>query len=278
MRQGALPDPTNEEPITPLGSSDVASYLARLGLDGPAIPSAEWLGQLQVAHLVAVPFENLDIHADRPISLRLDDLHAKIVDRRRGGFCYELNGLFRHLLERLGFDVKLVSSRVWMADGTLSPRFDHAALLVELDGPWLVDVGFGDAFLMPHRLGEEWSEASHRRLRTVAVPGGWRLEIDEGRGWSGMYDVDPTPRRIEEFAARCRWHETSPESAFRRGPVVTRATDTGRATVRGGRFVLTADGERTEHDLAAPRAVEHVRSSFEAPVVEELQRIGALRT
>ena len=82
------------------------------------------------AHLLAVPFENLDIHLGRPISLDQDALFGKIVTRRRGGFCYELNGLFALLLRELGFEVTLLSAGVARADGGFGPEFDHLTLLV----------------------------------------------------------------------------------------------------------------------------------------------------
>lgn len=262
-----------------LTAAQLGAYLERLGIGDRPEPSAEWLEQLHVAHLLAVPFENLDLHVGGPIRLTVDGLHDKLVRRGRGGFCYELNGLFASLLATVGFDVTLVSSRVWTGDG-YSPAFDHLALLVDLERTWLADVGFGDAFLHPRPLGATWSEPG-RRLRTTATDRGWWLEAagsddeedsdtedgdasDEGndergdeqsgRGWTPVYLADPTPRSLDEFQPRCRWHETSPDSHFQRRRLVSRATPRGRVTVTDSRLIVTEDGERREEELADRRA------------------------
>src|SRR5258706_15925794 len=103
----------------------VAASLARLGCSGPLGPTAETLAALHRAHLYSVPFENLDIGLGRPLSLALPALFDKIVTRRRGGFCYELNGLFAWLLTRLGYRVTYLSARVAGSDGNLGAEFDH---------------------------------------------------------------------------------------------------------------------------------------------------------
>src|SRR5260370_2295706 len=134
---------------------DVHAYLDRINYHGNLAPSAETLRQLQVAHLLTVPFENLSIHAREPIVLKDEALFEKIVSRRRGGFCYELNGLFAALLRALGFDVAMLSAQVANAKGSFGPDFDHMTLMVTRADRWLVDAGFGDSFLEPLRLDEE---------------------------------------------------------------------------------------------------------------------------
>ena len=123
----------------------IGAYLERLGFTAPPQPTIEGLRRLHTAHLARVPFENLDIHLGEKILLEPEALVAKIVERRRGGFCYELNGAFSTLLQALGFDVTLLAARVHNA-GVLGPPFDHMCLRVDLDEPWLADVGFGDNF------------------------------------------------------------------------------------------------------------------------------------
>ncbi|UCH26235.1 MAG: arylamine N-acetyltransferase, partial [Trueperaceae bacterium] len=124
---------------------EVKHYLERIGYRGPVDVSARTLASLQRAHLHTVPFENLDVCLGREIVLEPAALYDKIVVRRRGGFCYELNGLFAWLLTELGFEVTLLSARVFGERG-LGPEFDHLTLRVDLSEPWLVDVGFGDGF------------------------------------------------------------------------------------------------------------------------------------
>jgi len=97
---------------------------------------------LHLAHLLSAPFENLSIHWHEPIVLTDEALFQKIVLRQRGGFCYELNGLFASLLRTLGFQVEMLSAGVMNKRGEFGPEFDHMTLMVTLAERWLVDVGF----------------------------------------------------------------------------------------------------------------------------------------
>jgi N-hydroxyarylamine O-acetyltransferase len=129
---------------------DVQAYLDRIEYRGPFDPNFEMLRQLHLAHLVHVPFENLSIHAHKPIVLNDSALFEKIVTRRRGGFCYELNGLFAALLRELGFEVAMLSAQVAGNQNEFSRDFDHMTLRVALNQEqWLADVGFGDSFNEP---------------------------------------------------------------------------------------------------------------------------------
>lgn len=244
----------------------VAAYLERLGLHGEAAPTETWLLRLHVAHLSTVPFENLDIHGDVPIVLETERLLDKVVARRRGGYCYEVNGAFAWLLGAIGFRVSLAQCRVSEGEG-FSPPFDHLALLVHLpsdgpdDEPWLVDVGFGDSFTLPYRLGWKSGEPAGR-FRTRRDGDAWHLERDRGDGWTPQYALDPTPRTLEEFAPRSHWHETSEDSPFQRRPMATLVTPTGRVTIAGERLIVTTGGERDERelpDVAERRAVVGAR-------------------
>ena len=127
---------------------EINTYLERIGYSGSREPTVETLRQLHRVHMLSVPFENLDIHLGYPIGLSLPSFFDKIVRRRRGGFCYELNGLFGWLLEQLGFKVVMLSVRVF--NGTQpGPEFDHLILLIKLEENLIADVGFGDSFLEP---------------------------------------------------------------------------------------------------------------------------------
>src|SRR5262249_16862497 len=131
----------------------LTAYLDRIGVTRPVVLDEKALGVLHRAHQLAVPFENLSIHMAEPISLNEGDLVDKIVTRRRGGFCYELNGAFALVLEALGASVARLAARVY-GEGQLSPPFDHLALVVRLadgSGPWLADVGFGSHSTYPLR-------------------------------------------------------------------------------------------------------------------------------
>jgi N-hydroxyarylamine O-acetyltransferase len=124
---------------------DTEKYLQRLGIENFEFPvTAESLKNLQKQHLLNVPFENLDIHWKRPILLDTARFYRKIVEEKRGGFCYELNGLFCELLNEIGFPSRLISARVATADDEFSREFDHLAILTKIgDEKFLVDVGVG---------------------------------------------------------------------------------------------------------------------------------------
>ncbi|MDQ3805540.1 MAG: arylamine N-acetyltransferase [Acidobacteriota bacterium] len=233
---------------------DINAYLERMNYRGPVAPTAETLRRLQVAHLLTVPFENLSIHAGQPVVLEDGALFAKIVEGRRGGFCYEVNGLFAALLRALGFDVQMLSAGVARAGGGFGPDFDHMALLVTLEERWLADVGFGDSFLEPLLLDERGEQKQGARAYRI-VPDGAHLILmrREGGGeWEAQYRFTLQPYQYSDFAEMCRYHQTSPQSHFTRGRVCSRATREGRVTLSEMRLITTVEGggrqERTLTD------------------------------
>lgn len=231
---------------------DVNAYLERIGYRGPLAPTAETLRRLQVAHLLAVPFENLSIHADEPVVLEDEPLFDKVVARRRGGFCYELNGLFAALLRALGFRVEMLSAAVARRDGGFGPEFDHMALLVTLEERWLADVGFGDSFIEPLLVDERAEQAQGSRAYRIEEDGSRLvlLQRDGGGAWEPQYRFGLEPHTFADYAEMCRFHQTSPESHFTRGRVCSRLTDKGRVTLSGSRLITTTGGERVERELA----------------------------
>lgn len=227
-------------------------YLDRIAYTGPTEPTAETLRLLHRAHLFAVPFENLDIALGRKIVCDEDTFLRKIVEHRRGGFCYELNGAFAVLLRDLGYVVTLLSARVARDDGSYSPEFDHLALRVDLAEPWLADVGFGDLCLDPLRLatGAE-QEQEGWKFRVVPESDSQYVERMEhmerkerGDGWKRQYSLTQTPRRLDDFADRCHYHQTSPESSFTRKRVCSLATTDGRITLSDRTLIITRNGAR----------------------------------
>jgi N-hydroxyarylamine O-acetyltransferase len=192
-----------------------------------------------------VPFENLDIVAGAPITLDLDAIFDKVVRRRRGGFCYELNGLFARLLDTLGYRVTLLSAQVVHADGRESHEYDHLALRVDLEKPWLVDVGYGDCFRepMPLRPDSEFVDSLGRSYRLTVDGDVWELTDMEPQ-----YRFTLTPRAFPEFEPMCRWQQT--ESPWFTGHrMCTIATPDGRVTPLDDKVIVTAGDERTEREL-----------------------------
>ena len=209
---------------------NVRAYLERIHAAPDPEPTLVTLRTLHERHLVSTPFENLDIHFGIPIVLDQDEILAKIVTRRRGGFCYELNGAFAWLLTELGYDVTMLSAEVARPDGGFGIPFDHMTLEVVIDGsPWLADVGFGDGFLHPIPLVEN-AEGDFRLTRDGHA---WIL----AEGSASKYRFTRTPRRLEDFAAACRYHQSSDESTFTQRVVTTRATPEGRITLTPERLI-----------------------------------------
>lgn len=230
---------------------DVPAYLDRIRYTGPLLPDADTLRALHRAHLLAVPFENLDIGWRRNIVVDREAFIRKVVTERRGGFCYELNGAFAALLEALGFQVTLLSARVPTSTGADGPEYDHLALRVDLEEPWLADVGFGDSFLDPLRLevGLEQPQ-SNQKFRIVQLANGLKLEKSQSEGnWQAEYVFTLIPRQLQEFAGMCHYHQTSPDSPFTRKRVCSRATLNGRITISELNLIITSNGLREERAL-----------------------------
>jgi N-hydroxyarylamine O-acetyltransferase len=250
---------------------DVTTYLERIGYEGPTVPTGKTLRALHLRHLLTVPFENLDIHLGRPIVLDEGRLFAKIVGRRRGGFCYELNGLFAALLRELEFPVTLLAAQFPRDDDRPAPDVDHLVLLVgteEHDVPWLADVGAGrDSFATPLRavMGVAQKQpAAGADFRLVAEDGSCRLQRREpGGAWQASYRLDWTPRRLADFEEGCRFHQTSPDSHFPEKRVCTLLTPNGRITLVERMLITTSNGRREERELADEAAYrETLRSLF----------------
>ncbi len=219
----------------------VSSYLARIAYSGATDPSSETLRQLHRAHLFHVPFENLDIGLNRPIVCDQSRFVHKIVEEKRGGFCYEMNGAFAWLLTELGFKVTLLSARVGRADGSVGPEFDHLTLRVDLDEPWLADVGFGESFLDPLRLkpGIEQPQ-DNGTFRIIEMDTSWMVERKGPHpDWKTEYAFTMLPRRLEDFSEMCHYHQTSPDSHFTQNKVCTLAAPDGRITLTQDKLIVT---------------------------------------
>jgi N-hydroxyarylamine O-acetyltransferase len=232
---------------------NVPAYLDRIGYTGPLAPTADVLRNLHRAHLLSVPFENLDVTLGRNIVCDENAFIHKIVELRRGGFCYELNGAFAALLRTIGFHVTLLSARVPRENGSAGPEFDHLALRIDLQRSWLADVGFGDSFLDPIGLWSRTGGAHDgRTYRVVDRAHLMRMERAEVGGvWKRQYTFNLTPRTLSDFAPMCQHHQTSPESPFTRKSVCSKATPDGRITLADRRLIFTCNGIREERLLAS---------------------------
>jgi len=230
---------------------DIQTYLTRIQYVKPVRPDAQTLQGLHLAHMQNVPFENLDIGIKRPIYLTDGALWNKIVLQKRGGFCYELNGLFAWLLKEIGFDVTYLNARVYDREGELGIDFDHLALLVEVPNEttrWLADVGFGDSFNLPLIFEERGEQVQGlRSYRIEQITDGfvtWQKNYDGS--WERQYFFDLQPRKFPtDYEPACSYHQTSPESSFTRGSIISRATPDGRVSLEDERLILTKNGQRS---------------------------------
>lgn len=237
---------------------NLEQYFKRIGYNGSTALNADTLRELHRAHLYSVPFENLDIHLDRPISIALADIYDKIVVRKRGGFCYEQNGLFAAVLRQMGFKVDILEA----LPSEDSIRWDHMTLLVHLEQRWLTDVGFGENFIEPLLIDEIGAQQQGDKAYRIEHDGqeGRYYSLKDG-AWQVEFRFDFTPHTIEAFIPGCTFHQTSPDSHFTRKRVCSLATPNGRITVSGSRFIETINGQRTETELENETAVEDVLNS-----------------
>jgi N-hydroxyarylamine O-acetyltransferase len=232
----------------------VPSYLARINYSGPTAPTADTLRALHRAHLTSVPFENLDISLGRKIVLDEEAIVRKVVEQLRGGFCYELNGAFAALLRAMGFRVNLLSARVSGKEGKESPEFDHLTLVVDLEEFWLADVGFGELFLEPLRLDSSEQTDPAGMFRLLHPGERWQLQKAEPVGhWKHEYSFTLEPRTLDDFSARCAYHQTSPDSHFVQNLICTRATHDGRITLSEMNLIVTRNGHRDEITLPSEK-------------------------
>lgn len=196
--------------------------LERLGVDAKPWPDVAALRRLHVAWRTRVPYENIDIQLGRPVLLDRDALLNKFGSRRRGGFCYEMNGALAEVLRWAGFAVDVVEGGV-RADRSDTAWGNHIALLVAVEGgTWLADAGIGDAFVEPLPLRAGVHRQGQRQYRLERLDTGtWRMHHDPS-GTVSSYDFRIRPRDPAEFTDRCRELATAPDSPFVRVLVAQR--------------------------------------------------------
>jgi len=227
----------------------VDAYLERIGLRRDELSvNADSLRRLQHSHLLTVPFENLDIHWKRPITIDTARFYEKIVEQKRGGFCYELNGLFNELLRSLGFTTRLISARVFNGKEH-GPEYDHAAIIVTIgEEEYLADVGFGDFTAEPLKFVSDLEQKDATGTFVIRRFDNEYLEVAkrDGDKWKSEYTFKDIPRDLSEFAEMCDFQQYSPESHFTKGKLCSIMTKDGRKTLTDSKFIVTQDGTKTE--------------------------------
>lgn len=230
----------------------VNEYLKRIGVTEQRITAdLPSLRRLQLQHLLSVPFENLDIHWKRPIVLDIDKFYSKIVTGRRGGFCYELNGLFNELLRHIGFETRLISGRVF--NGTeFGPEFDHVAIIVTIGAEeFLADVGFGAFTAEPLRfvLDEEQQDRNGVFVIRRFDDDYFEVAKKEATGWHSQYIFTDVARDLSEFTEMCDFQQYSPDSHFMKKMVCSILTEDGRQTLTDKSFIVTTPSGKHERPV-----------------------------
>jgi len=242
---------------------ELDAYLARIGLSKRPGADLAGLRALQRAHRRAIPFENLDVRLGRAISLDADALFAKLVTQRRGGYCFEQNGLFVPALAALGFTARPLLARVWLFATEVPPRTHTFALVTLADGDWIADAGFGGGDTPPMPLAEG----------SEATAGGatYQLARDPGFGWmltrNGDRQYSFTEERVwpADLALANHWTSSAPESRFRNAWIASIIAEEGLCSLNGPR--LSHAGAETELDAAAYR--EALASRFGIALSDE---------
>jgi N-hydroxyarylamine O-acetyltransferase len=244
-------------------------YLARIGFEGELSLSVETLHALQLAHMRTVPFENLDISLGRKIQLDMESLWDKIIVRKRGGFCYELNGLFAWLLKEIGFEVTYLNARDYHEeDNTFGIDFDHLTLMIRAKNDstrWLADVGWGDSFIHPLDIDNvNWQEQGLRAYRLEPFNNGYQLWQKNYSGKTDrQYYFDVAAHSFPfEYEAACIYHQTSPNSIFTKNRIISRATEDGRVSLDNDELIITKHGQQTRSSIREDERADLLKEYF----------------
>ncbi len=202
--------------------------------------TVELLAALQLAHLVNVPFENLHVFHHRGVRTDVEWSYTKIVEQRRGGWCFEVNGCFGALLRAVGFAVDYISCRVWNGPDGWGPPFDHLGLVVRIDGEqWFADVGFGDNCLVPLPIHDGLHSATPRQAQLEVAGGAFELtELMPDEGWLKQLHGDLQPVQLPEFTPRSEYLKNALDLGWSTKPFATRALDGFGSRVTMRRDVL----------------------------------------
>jgi len=231
---------------------NVERYLKRLGISGKIFPDIEHLQILQQRHLFKVPFENIDIYHGIPVEYSLESFYRKIVGRERGGYCYELNGLFQWMLTCLGYNAALVSALV-MGKTDFISEFEHEAIIVNVEGSkWLVDAGFGNSSLLPIQLipGKIQNDgfADYRLVDDIIIDGKICMALEKRHhgihSFVPLYYFTLERRMFDYFMIMHEYQEVVPAAYYKQNLICSLPTQNGRISIVNNRLIETKDGAK----------------------------------
>lgn len=248
---------------------DLNAYLLRVGLPARVTVDGEGLGRLQRAHRQSIPFENLDVMLGRGVAIDTASVFAKLVERRRGGYCFEHGRLFSDALAALGFDARPLLARVWLGveEGADAPPLTHTLSLVTFGegDAWIADAGFGGSYTPPMKLVEaDEAEAPDGATFRLSRDGDlwtlWRhgpAGTTDGRdaveGWRRQYSFALTPVEPADLALSNHWVSTAPGSRFTRARIVSIVLPTGFASLTDRAYRRRAGAEENAAEITDPR-------------------------
>ena len=252
---------------------DLAAYLKRIGFEGPVRADLETLNALHAAHVNAVPFENLDVHAGRPVTLSLEAAYEEIVTRGKGGWCYEMNAVFGWALSEIGFEVLRLGAGVRREALGDEAMGNHLALLVRLERDYLADVGFGSSQVHAIALAEGVSDHAPVRMALARTDDGyWRLH-EGGPGATFSYDFRAEPAEEALLAERHKWQITDPNSIFCKTLSAKIRRGTTYYMLRGRMLETQMPGRSTQQVMDTPEELSAVLDDvfgLEEPELETL--------
>ncbi len=207
--------------------ANLDDYLARIDYTGPVAVDVATLTAIHRRHLLSVTYENIDVQLGVPLDTDPHKAFDKIVNRRRGGWCYEMNGLLGWALTEIGFDITPVAggvARALIGDAALG---NHLVLLADLDSRWVVGAGFGDGFIEPLPLREhQFNDRGFNFRLEKQTDGYWRLHNHQF-GAAPSFDFNEAPADRDLFARQCQWLQTATDSPFVRALVCQRFQEHG---------------------------------------------------
>ena len=249
-----------------MNDEQLARYLERIGHGWHVRPKLPTLRSLHRAHVTTIPFENLDVQLGLVPSIEPDAIFEKLVERRRGGWCYEMNGLFGAALTAIGFDVMRISCSVMRQDGGAERMGTHLALIVECDGSWLCDVGFGGSLLEPLPLAAgERVDAPYTVSLEQTEDGYWRFTERAETPFGYDFRAEATDEAL--LVAKRDWQSTHPDSNFTRNFVAMKRGQDSHLILRGR--VLTELGPEGRATRTLANADEFVATLAERFGIDE---------
>lgn len=252
---------------------NLSAYLERINIFKDVSTNIEDLKLIQKQHLLTVPFENLDIHLYNHINLSQEKLFDKIVYKKRGGICYELNYLLSTILKQIGFQIVLLGGKVLSENGTFH---DHLFIKVDINGDeFLVDVGFGDNFMEPLEFICDEQQNDLKGLFKIKKidKSTYKLLKKSNNQWKLEYIFEDEEKNIEEFDYRVKFFVHSDESIFKKNVFCSIEKEVGRLSLKKDKFIITEGEYKREINLDYPeKYFEILKSEFSISLTDNLKK------